>query len=250
MKKRPAAAAVNEFTFEIDRTGNSDTTGTLSERHHNDPNEQNEGDDFPKTNATETSTTLNKNKTAAWVDQDDDGDDGNAVDFRHVSDRIRKLRQTKEETHVSRSQYEERLRQRFIQTAQTTANVAWAQTTHANDTPVDPDPNNISTSTSYLHDTTTATKSIPPNLISMKRCPDANRSDPHQSVTKAVQFFHNHDNTDSTLLLTAGLDKTLRFFHCAEEESTKIHGVHCTLNLCVSRAMLLLMLLLFQTLAF
>ena len=71
----------------------------------------------------------------------------------------------------------------------------------------------------------------------MKRCPDANRSDPHLSVTKVVQFYHHHNNNNSntstessTLLLTAGLDKTLRFFHCAEEESTKIHGVHCTLQ--------------------
>ena len=159
------------------------------------------------------------------------------MNFIHASDRIRKLRQHKEETHIeTRYLYEERLRQRYIQTTQTTSNVAWAKTGDdgnrmSNDV--------ASISASYLDDNsftkTKIMKAIPPHTISMKRCPDANRNDPNQSVTKVVQFYHPPNTNDyddhvesPALLLTAGLDKALRFFHCSEEASTKIHGVHCT----------------------
>ena len=267
----------DEFTFKIDRIGGSIPSDDLETTDH-DPNDQLEEMGVTTTNSTATATASNsisKKKDVAWVDHDDSDDDENGgekkVNFGHASDRIRKLRQYKEETHVpTRSLYEERLRQRYIQTTQTTSNVAWAQTTMQDDAGIVDDyhhntPKNhpdVSISTSYLNDPSTTSTSkmhhhhhhhhhhrraIPPHIISMKRCPDVNRNDPNQSVTKVVQFYHPAAVTTNTpsmsrkneaaaeettpnLLLTAGLDKTLRFFHCSEESSTKIHGVHCTLD--------------------
>ena len=266
-KKQHTEAAVAEFTFEIDRIGSTNIP-TDDIDNDDDPDSKgavNKEKHFTKLNSTETAAASNKRtqKTVAWVDDDDDDitNVGGVVDFVHASDRIRKLRQHKEETHVpTRSLYEERLRQRYIQTTQTTSNVAWAQTTNQNhqdrnNTYDTNHPNDVSISTSYLkndHSVSTNSTTIPPpHMISMKRCPDANRNDPHLSVTKVVQFYRPPVVTDSTsvtvspnnkgeasssptLLLTAGLDKTLRFFHCAEESSTKIHGVHCKFsnNIC------------------
>jgi hypothetical protein len=259
-KKRPEStkkeAGGDEFTFEIDRIGGIHSDDLRNDDHDSKEKVAEKGATATNSNETTTGSKNSTKKTIAWVDHDDEEDDGeNGVLFAHASDRIRKLRQHKEETHVpTRSLYEERLRQRYIQTTQTTSNVGWAQTSNQHDDAVAVDgeysqPHNanrhdVSVSTSYVNDTVATSqrhaRMIPPHIISMKRCPDANRNDPNQSVTKVVQFYRptntmtttthnsNHDKESTpTLLLTAGLDKTLRFFHCSEESSTKIHGVHC-----------------------
>ena len=253
--KRPESngkvASANEFTFEIDRVGNTIPSDDVDDKNNTDPDSKKQVEDKQAavTIATRTATTPNKitKKTAAWVDHDDTTVGDGRVHFVNAADRIRKLRQHRQETHVeNRSLYEERLRQRYLQTTQTTSNVTWAQPTTTTTTTGDDDAvirdhhPEMSISTSYLKDhstTTTTTTTIPPHLIYMKRCPDVNRNDPHQSVTKVVNFYRpttslsstsNAYDESPTLLLTAGLDKTLRFFHCSDEASTKIHGVHCT----------------------
>jgi hypothetical protein len=67
---------------------------------------------------------------------------------------------------------------------------------------------------------------LPPHTIQMVRCPDANQVDPNSSVVQAVHF-HPGSDPDRPLVLTAGLDKTLRFFQVGVEKSEKIHGIHC-----------------------
>ena len=52
---------------------------------------------------------------------------------------------------------------------------------------------------------------LPPNIINLKRIPDVNQSDPNKAAVQAVHF-HPGTDPDKPLILTAGLDKSLRFF--------------------------------------
>ena len=69
---------------------------------------------------------------------------------------------------------------------------------------------------------------LKPGSIELQRCKDANLSDPNDGVIQAVQF-HPSSEEDRPLLLTAGLDKTLRFFQTGKDDSTKVHSIHCKL---------------------
>jgi U3 small nucleolar RNA-associated protein 18 len=58
------------------------------------------------------------------------------------------------------------------------------------------------------------------------RCPDANAGHYNSSTVNAVQF-HPGSDEDEPLMMTAGLDKTLRFFKIkGSEGSEKVHGIH------------------------
>jgi len=67
--------------------------------------------------------------------------------------------------------------------------------------------------------------SLPPQILNVVRCQDANRSDPNKSVVQAVNF-HPASDPDRPLMLTGGMDKTLRFFLVDGEKNQKIHGIH------------------------
>lgn len=70
---------------------------------------------------------------------------------------------------------------------------------------------------------------LPPTLLNVVRARDGNLSDPNNSVVNATQF-HPQSDEDSPLLMTAGMDKMLRFFRINDDnnngENTKIHGIH------------------------
>ncbi len=58
--------------------------------------------------------------------------------------------------------------------------------------------------------------SLPPTLLDVVRVRDGNLSDPNNSVVSACQF-HPHSDEDSPLLMTAGMDKMLRFFRVNDD---------------------------------
>lgn len=70
---------------------------------------------------------------------------------------------------------------------------------------------------------------LPPTLLNVVRARNGNLSDPNNSVVNATQF-HPQSDEDSPLLMTAGMDKMLRFFRINDDnnngENTKIHGIH------------------------
>ena len=70
---------------------------------------------------------------------------------------------------------------------------------------------------------------LPPTLLNVVRSRDGNLSDPNNSVVNATQF-HPQSDEDSPLLMTAGMDKMLRFFRINDDnnngENIKIHGIH------------------------
>eukprot|EP00536_Pseudo-nitzschia_multiseries_P003153 jgi/Psemu1/185171/e_gw1.47.101.1 len=160
-----------------------------------------------------------------WEDPDDAKAaliDGNS--------RLKKLRRSRQETEaLSSHELEQRLRERYESSAQSTARTDWA--TKATDRKIknDEDEDNdesalalFSTSKSLL---ASSRNQLPPNFLNLVRCPDANLADANKAVVRCIDF-HPASDPDQPLMLTAGLDKTLRFFQIGEEKSEKIHGIH------------------------
>jgi len=172
--------------------------------------------------------------SAAWDDEDDRT---LAISLQSRSDRVKKLRQNISEDVIDGKDYERRLRHRFQSTAGSTARTDWAdvnalQTTaensegYLNEISLDDDtPSAIKLLSSSAPLTALQQYRIPPNIINVVRCPDANQCEPNLSAVQVAQF-HPGSKEDTPILMTAGFDKTLRFFRVDAEGSEKIHGIH------------------------
>lgn len=229
--------------FEIDRTGADSASD--DERHHGDEinhqerpvwqdsNEEEDDNSSGESDANDDSD--NGEPKAAWVDDDDEDV---AVSLMS-SDRLRKLRRTLDETEeLTGKDYQQRLRDRYQKTAGAAVRTDWAdvgalaedegegeeRASDESDSDDDEGPSatNILASTTSLLSTSSK---LPPNILKTIRCPDANLSDPNKSVVSSVQF-HPGADPDAPLLLTAGLDKTLRFFRIDGDTNEKVHGIH------------------------
>ncbi|GKY94302.1 hypothetical protein MPSEU_000396000 [Mayamaea pseudoterrestris] len=195
--------------FEIDRAGNEILDVTV------DDNVVNQGQ-------TNNETTDGR----AWVDVDDDL----VVDLMQTS-RLRKLRTSREEAAASALpvvEFESRLRKRYEETAQLAAHTDWARIdvdkTDAAFTDDKDETLALSTSAPFLLHASAKSSSLPANVIGMVRCSDANETDPCRSVVQSVHF-HPTSNPEQPLMLTAGLDKMLRFFQVGADHSEKVHGI-------------------------
>lgn len=206
------------FSFEIDRTGISDGQDNDDEEasvEHMQEDEMEEAED----------------SGPAWVDDDDAKLEVNLLE----TSRLRKLRTSKDEVAASALggvELEQRLRQRFQNTTQATARTDWArigQKDGSDEDQSDGEDTALQSSSAPLILHSSASQRLPPNILNTMRCPDANQADPSQSVIQAVNF-HSGSDPDRPLLLTGGLDKTLRFFQVGTEKSEKIHGIHCKLT--------------------
>jgi hypothetical protein len=208
----------NAALFEIDRTGGDDvdTVGAAGMEHPTAPIATAiRSEDDEKTGGD------------AWIDEDDDELEVNLLE----TSRLRKLRKTRTEnaaSALSGKELEERLRQRYQTTVQATARTDWARMDDQVDSNDDVDENEghglHSSSASLLFQS--SSRRLAPSTLSLVRCPDANQSDPNQSAVQVVNF-HPGSDSDRPLMLTAGLDKTLRFFQVGAEKSEKVHGIHC-----------------------
>jgi len=203
-------------------------------------------------------------KGAAWQDSesDSDGDDSEnesnekrtkkGVSLVDGPNRLKKLRRYRDETDpVSVKEYELRLRERFVNTASVAARTDWADVGLAQQRPAEADgqplakkkrgygssseeesddeddaAQTILKSNASLFATSSSGQTLPPTLLNVVRTRDGNLSDPNNSVVSALQF-HPGSDEDNPLLMTAGMDKMLRFFRIDEEEDNpKIHGIH------------------------
>ncbi|GMH96095.1 hypothetical protein TrVE_jg13693 [Triparma verrucosa] len=162
----------------------------------------------------------------AWVD-DDDVD----VDLRAAS-RTSKLRKTTEENTVSNEEYESRLRARQQEVSLKVGGAdftSWADPTgttkpRANSYDSDDSTESLSNVLSSAAPLLATSKSLPPTTISSVRVQDLNQVDYNKSTVCSVKF-----HPDGAIALTAGYDKTLRFFalsSSSKEPSSKIHGVY------------------------
>lgn len=182
------------------------------ESDHENDDEQNEGD------------------RPAWVDEDDEKIE---VDLFQTS-RLRKLRKTRNEPEAAAlkgSDFAERLRERYKSTMQRTARTDWAHVDAEVEDDDDDDRKEDESDTALDMSLDgpllrQSSRRLPPNLLNVVRCPDANQNDPNNAVVQCVHF-HPGSEPERPLMLTAGLDKTLRFFHVDDKESVKVHGIHC-----------------------
>ena len=161
---------------------------------------------------------------SAWVDEDDE----KITVSLTKSDRTKKLRSSMAEDEIQGSSYEQKLRDRHETTSAITSRTDWATLPRSEDDYSGSDSETEFTASKLLSSTAPllANTRLQPNILNVIRCPDANVGHYNNSTVQAVQF-HPGSDEDEPLMLTAGLDKTLRFFKInGTEGSEKVHGIH------------------------
>lgn len=134
----------------------------------------------------------------AWVDEDD----GFSVELRTAS-RLKKLRKKSKEKKIAAAELESRLRERFGETE-----VSWAKKRADDDGKV----RRLAASTQNL-----ASDDVRLDVV---RLADANMREPAKAVVRALDFG------EQDLLLTGGLDKTLRLFKVDGQTNSRVAVVH------------------------
>eukprot|EP00581_Thalassiosira_minuscula_P009343 CAMPEP_0183705320 /NCGR_PEP_ID=MMETSP0737-20130205/2457_1 /TAXON_ID=385413 /ORGANISM="Thalassiosira miniscula, Strain CCMP1093" /LENGTH=725 /DNA_ID=CAMNT_0025932457 /DNA_START=22 /DNA_END=2199 /DNA_ORIENTATION=- len=220
--------------------------------------ESEDGDDDDDDEDTSDSNDSSKDKD----DQPTKKQNKKGISLVNGPNRLKKLRRYRDETNpLTFNEYELRLRERYVNTASVAARTDWADVGLAqkqqqnegedhddDDEPLqkkkrgyassseeesddDNDDNaavDILESNASLFASSTSDQPLPPTLLNVLRVRDGNLSDPNNSVVSACQF-HPGSDEDTPLLMTAGMDKMLRFFRIDEEEEDyhpKIHGIH------------------------
>ena len=175
---------------------------------------------------------------AAWVDEDDATV---VVDIAAVN-RLRKLRHARSEHTISGTELSDRLREQF---SATHADVVWGKPASKKKTKtkkmgqgggaggeVDSDDSDagydggdaeeIFRTTAPLVASSEAGGPLPANVIEVKRDPDGNEAERSSAVVQAVDFHPN-----GQIMLTAGFDKTLRFFRIDGARNPKLQVCVC-----------------------
>ncbi|KAJ3321045.1 U3 snoRNP protein [Blyttiomyces sp. JEL0837] len=198
-----------------------------------------------------------KNQTAAseWVNEDvplpwqDDDTDSVMIDLTQGANRLRKLRDTEDETTISLQEYERRLRRQFIKMhptpdwARVRTDAERGAAIAADEMGMDIDPESaalgevttVAGAGLLTSSRATATllrsarglidrsvkRRLAPESISMYRVRDANLASPSNGVIQACKF-----HPSAPILLTAALDKTVRLFHIDGKTNPKLQSVH------------------------
>ncbi|KAJ1898053.1 U3 snoRNP protein [Kickxella alabastrina] len=156
-------------------------------------------------------------ETAAWVDEDTQ----QATVALKSKARSRKLRETEGENEVAGDVYEERLRQQFQKInpvpkwADKAETNAWDDSDKEDDT-VGGDL--LNTTAPLISKSSTLLASTKLDTIRLR---NANQMAPSQSAISSIQF-----HPTSSVLLTAGLDKTLRLFEVDGKDNQKIQSIY------------------------
>eukprot|EP00746_Dinoflagellata_sp_MGD_P003133 gnl/MRDRNA2_/MRDRNA2_106099_c0_seq1.p1 gnl/MRDRNA2_/MRDRNA2_106099_c0~~gnl/MRDRNA2_/MRDRNA2_106099_c0_seq1.p1 ORF type:complete len:508 (+),score=108.87 gnl/MRDRNA2_/MRDRNA2_106099_c0_seq1:92-1615(+) len=151
-----------------------------------------------------------KTAEAAWEDPDDAT---LQVDL-NSQNRLKKLRTDDEEKLVDGKEYERRLRQQFKTIH---GSVAWSQKQKALE-PSDSEDEVVATSGSRV---VKDGSRLSPKEINVVRLNDKSTANVSKAVMQSVKFHPN-----SELLLTAGLDKTLRLFAIDGDENPRLSSKH------------------------
>jgi hypothetical protein len=158
----------------------------------------------------------------AWVD---DNDKEFTVNLMETS-RLRKLQTNRNEvgaTALAGTELQARLRRHFVDTNAVRTDWATVPTHETTSITTDAGDEFLNTSALLLN---TQTQTLRPTILDIVRCPDANQMDPNKAAVQVVHF-HPASDPDRPLMLTAGLDKTLRFFQVDQVKSEKVHGIYC-----------------------
>jgi U3 small nucleolar RNA-associated protein 18 len=163
---------------------------------------------------------------SAWVDEDDATV---RVDISNGASRLRKLRRLKAEQTISGTELSDRLRAQF---SATNAGAAWGKNLEGGDAEAKAeadddaaygggDADEIFRTTAPLVASSEAGGPLPASLLDVKRDPDGNEAERSKAVIQAVDFHPN-----GQIMLTAGFDKTLRFFRIDGARNPKLQAVH------------------------
>ncbi|KAJ2709022.1 U3 snoRNP protein [Coemansia spiralis] len=150
---------------------------------------------------------------AAWSDDDMQ----NATVGLKAKSRMRKLRVEEEEDEVTGDVYEQRLRQQFEKINPAPKWAAEAATVA--DADGDKIGHDLLTTSASLVSRTHAL--LPPTTVRIARVRNANHAAVSQAVVQSLQF-----HPTAPVLLTAGLDKTLRLFEVDGKENQKIQSIY------------------------
>jgi len=245
-----------DLLFAIDRSGVEEDEGE-DDGAYIEENEDNSGQDDESSDEEEKQQVVSM-AGAAWKDDDsdDEGDEGtNNVSLVDGPNRIKKLRRYRDETDpISIKEYELRLRERFVNTASVAARTDWADvTTAAEEDDVDrkrlkvsdcdsesdeeeeqySSVNRILQSNASLFATSSSLLPLPPTILDINRVRDGNIAEPNKSCVNGLQFHPtagkdydgSRECSDRPLLMTAGMDRMLRFFRIDGETNEKVHGL-------------------------
>ncbi|KAJ1990281.1 U3 snoRNP protein [Coemansia spiralis] len=160
---------------------------------------------------------------AAWVDEDTQ----NARVALKGSTRTRKLREIERENMVNGDVYEERLRQQFQKINPTPKWAAAAESSAAwGSDEEDSEDRKESRIGDELLQTSKPLLSrsnalLPPSIIDIVRVRNGNQMAPSQSAVASVQF-----HPSANVMLTAGLDRTLRLFEVDGKDNHKVQSIY------------------------
>ena len=248
-----------DLMFAIDRSGLDDEDAN-DEEVYSDGKE--DASDEEESSEEEDGQQAVSMSGAAWQDDDDDSGDERGESKNNISlvdgpNRIKKLRRYRDETDpISIKEYELRLRERFVNTASVAARTDWADVANVAEEDGDrkrpkisdsddseqseeedeqySSVNHILQSNASLFATSSSAAPLPPTILDINRVRDGNIDDPSKSCVHALQFHPtagkdydgSRESSDSPLLMTAGMDKMLRFFRIDGEANDKVHGLH------------------------
>jgi U3 small nucleolar RNA-associated protein 18 len=148
-------------------------------------------------------------KRAVWHDDDDDT---LTIDLSDKQ-RLRKLRKSEDETAVSGPEFVERVKEQATKLSQS---VNWA--TRKKMRKHDGEGDSLLRSGAALSGHRSAT--LPSAVLEVERLKDANAQDVSDAVVQVARFHPN-----SQLLMTASLDKRLKFFQIDGKTNAKVQGV-------------------------
>lgn len=159
-----------------------------------------------------------KQRKPVWVDEEEEK---TSVNIANVN-RLRKLRKEEDESVISGSEYVSRLRAHHIKLNPGTE---WA---HLGSQPKFYNSSDDESDVEELDDilrtnedlVVKSGRKLLPGLLEYSRLVDANAEDPSNGPINSVQFHKN-----AQLLLSAGLDRRLRFFQIDGKRNTKIQSI-------------------------
>lgn len=160
-----------------------------------------------------------QNDGALWQDPDDSTIQVSA----NFEQRLRKLRSTRQDASWNNSELEQLLRQRYEKTAaKASASTEWASLKALNSKS---EKDAIQAESGMIF--SRKANSLPSNIIDIVRLKDVNSDDACGAVLRCAEFYKNSD-PDEPVLMTAGLDRCMKFYQInKEDEAKKIHGIHC-----------------------
>ncbi|KAJ2665330.1 U3 snoRNP protein [Coemansia sp. RSA 1200] len=196
------------FFMDTERPDEADNKGDDNESSGTDSNSEEEAD--------------SKEEAAAWVDEDTQ----HARVALKGAIRTRKLRKVEGENIVHGDVYEERLRQQFQKinpvpkwAQESKAEDAWGSDSDGSEEKKEARAGNdlLKSSKSLLSKTSTL---LPPSILDIVRTRNGNQAAPSQMAVSAVQF-----HPTANVMLTAGLDKTLRLFEVDGKDNQKVQSI-------------------------